>query len=179
MASEPGENRDARISRAEAGSCTWEQTDPYRSERAKLEAERNPAADDGTPWEIDALEFFDALVEAAAQPGGLGPGDYDAPMGRELRERRNKPWIGEFKTQGVHRRGEGGRRQYRLYFSEPDIDRALLQAMLGHKTKREMATTVGETTQPRSSAKQTRHIAVAMDATIRWCGEKGVSYRTI
>ncbi len=181
MTSEAGKIQDSKTSRAEAGSCTWEQTEPYRSERAKLEAERNPAApaDDGTPWEVDALEFFDALIEAARDPGGLGPGEYDAPMGRELRERKNKPWIGEFKTHGVRRPKEGGRRQYRLYFSEPDVERLLLRALLGHKTKEEMATSVGETRRPRSSAKQTKHIGIAMDATIRWRKDKGVSYRTV
>lgn len=172
---------DSRTSRAEAGSCTWEQTEPYNGERSLLESERNPAAagDDLTPWEVDALEFLDALMDAAQDPGGIGPEDYDAPMGRELRRRLKKPWIGEFKTRGVPRRDEGGRREYRLYFSEPDIERLLLRAYLGHKTKNEMSTSVARTSRPRSSAKQTKHIGIAMDATVRWCNERGVNYRTV
>ncbi|MCV7043212.1 hypothetical protein H7J08_00780 [Mycobacterium frederiksbergense] len=145
-----------------------------------MENERNPAAaGDPTPWEVVALEFFDALIEAASEPGGLGPENYDAPMGRELRDRLNKPWIGEFKTNGVSRREEGGPREYRLYFSEPDIERLLLGTFLGHKTMTEMQERVGSTTVPRSSAKQTSHIGYAMDATIKWCNQKSVSYRTI
>lgn len=174
------ESLDRATSRAEAGSCTWEAAHPYPVQRADLENERNPAAaDDPTPWEVDALEFFDALIQAAGEPGGLGPGDYDAPMGRELIERLNKPWIGEFKTHGVSRRDEGGPREYRLYFSEPDIERLLLGAFLGHKTSKEMSGRVGNTRRPRSSDKQTSHIGYAMDATIKWCSQKKVSYRTI
>ncbi|PND55255.1 hypothetical protein CRM90_23945 [Mycobacterium sp. ENV421] len=170
---------DRETSRAEAGSCTWEKAETYAEQRAALENERNPAtADDPTPWEVTALEFFDALIEAASEPGGLGPGDYDAPMGRDLQHRINKPWIGEFKTRGISRPEEGGRRQYRLYFSEPDIERLLLKAFLGHKTMREMTDVVGDTSHPKSSAKQTKHIGYAMDVTVGWCKQRKVSYRT-
>lgn len=181
MAPDAADGRASCTSRAEMGSCKWERTEPYSCARAELEAERNPAADpdDFTPWEVDALEFFDALIEAAEGPGGLGPGDYSAPMGRDLPERLNKPWIGEFKTSGVSRRAEGGQRQYRLYFSEPEIERLLLAALLGHKTKREMQMPTGGTSRPRSSKKQTKHIGQAMDVTVRWCKQKRVSYRTI
>ena len=99
-------------------------------------------------------ETRDALIEAASEPGGLGPENYDAPMGRELRDRLNKPWIGEVKTNGGSRREEGGPREYRLYFSEPDIERLLRGTFLGHKTMTEMQERVGSTTVPRSSAKQ-------------------------
>ncbi len=180
MAGDQATPPDRQTSRAEAGSCVWEVADTYAAQRADLESERNPATvDDPTPREVVALEFFDALIEAASEPGGLGPGDYDAPMGRELLERINKPWIGEFKTRGVPRRDEGGRREYRLYFSEPDVERMLLGSFLGHKTRDEMGERVGDTSRPRSSAKQTKHIGYAMDATQRWCKQKGVSFRTL
>lgn len=180
MSSDQDASLDRQTSRAEAGSCVWAKADTYQNQRAALENERNPAtADDPTPREVVALEFFDALIEAASEPGGLGPGDYAAPMGRELQERINKPWIGEFKTSGVPRKEEGGRREYRLYFSEPDIERLLLGAFLGHKTANEMGERVGDTSQPRSSAKQTKHIGYAMDVTQRWCRERKVNYRTL
>lgn len=90
-------------SRAEAGYCEWRTTDPYEAVRATLEAERNPAdPDDETPFEVDALELLDALMEAATVDG-LGEADYDAPIGERI-HRLNKPWLGELRRPGS--RGE-------------------------------------------------------------------------
>lgn len=149
------------------------------NERARLEDERNPAApDDDDPWEIVALEFLDALIEAATQPGGLGGDDYDAPIGRDV-DRVNTPWIGELKATGVMRKQEGGRREYRVYFGEPDMERALLAALLGFKTSREMNTHVAGSRRPTSSAKQTSQVVAAMGIVQRWCRQNGVEFRTI
>lgn len=166
-----------RRSRAELGNCEWHYHDVFRQKRAELEAERHPSfPDDDEPWEYAALEHMDALIEAAESRGGLGENQYDAPVGRDLAV-RPLPWLGELKARGVHRRNEGGARQYRLYFAEPQIDRALLAAHLGHKSHREMTASVGGSRRPRSSAAQTKAMRVAAGNTKRWCRDRGIEYR--
>lgn len=141
-------------------------TSPYNTARAAIEAETNPAdPGDDTPLEVDALEFLDALIEAATLDG-LGAAQYDAPIGDRL-ERTNKPWLGELEATGVHRRSEGGAREYRIYFGEPDIENLLLASFFAWKTFAEMNERVGATTRPKSSDKQSKHIQIAMDALMR------------
>ncbi|HEY9315823.1 hypothetical protein [Williamsia sp.] len=167
---------DRSISLAEVGFCFWHHTDPYKGVRAQLEAELNPH-DPDTPLEVDALEFFDALMDAA-ENDGLTANDYSAPIGDRI-DMVNKPWIGELKATGLSRKDEGGPREYRLYFAEPELDAALLASFLGHKTHVEMNQTVGGSATPRSSGKQTAHITTAMTITKRWCTHAGVLYRLL
>lgn len=173
--------QDDSRSRGDEGNCEWHESDPYVDERHRLDNERNPAdPDDATPWEVTALEFIDEVMSAATSDRGFDPDSYSAPMGKRQGVRQNNmPWMGEIKTQGVHRASEGGRREYRVYFAEPDLGRALLAALLAHKTRKQTTQKIRNTLVPKSSSRQSAQVRSAVGIVRRWCNAKGVGWRTL
>ncbi|QFP97010.1 hypothetical protein SEA_SUERTE_39 [Gordonia phage Suerte] len=172
---------DDERSRGDDGDCEWHEADPYTTERRRLENERNPAdPTDATPWEVSALEFIDEVMAAASSSDGFDLGSYSAPMGRRQGVRqKNMPWIGEIKTPGVHRRDEGGNREYRMYFAEPNLSRALLAALLAYKTSEQTTQKIRNTLVPKSSSRQSAQIRSAAGIVRRWCKSKGVGWRSL
>ncbi|MET9325616.1 hypothetical protein [Tsukamurella sp. NPDC003166] len=167
-------------SRVDTGGCTWHESRPYVNERTKLESERNPATpDDEDPWDFTVLDYLTELIELI-QGNGVAPGSYFAPMGeREAVAMNPKPWMGEFKVTGIARKQEGGKRKYRLYFAEPDMDtKAVLGAHLSHKKANHLKGTVAGTKVPLTSAGQTSEVVAAMGIVKRWCKQSNVGFRT-
>ncbi|WP_124706610.1 hypothetical protein [Gordonia insulae] len=163
------------VSCIELGPTKWTQLEPYLAEIKKLEEE---GVDDA------ALAFFEALLEDSEE-GAIAPGDYKAPLGTTTMSVA-PAWIGEFGRQGAHRKGEGGRREYRLYFGEaPHDGRSAVAALFAWKTAREMKEQARHQTQShrrtRSKAhvKQTTQIGKAQSIVKRWATQESCTYRIL
>ncbi|WP_418346095.1 hypothetical protein [Rhodococcus pyridinivorans] len=149
-----------RYSKAESGGCVWEETDIFTQSRDRYETE-----------DTAAIAHLETLRDLAEQ-GGIPHDQYEAPKGKNsLINRSPKPWVGHLESDGPEDH-DGTYRQYRLYFGEaPTSCRSLLAALIEFKHTR--------WSERKRKTSQTKHIATAMSAIVRWCKREQCDFRVV
>lgn len=140
------------------GNCDWVKLGTFIREFEQLE-ERDPVSH----------AYLAVLMEDAAG-NGLNDEDYRAPIGLAL-HRLQKPWIGEFRTNGPEDH-KGRCEQHRLYFGEaPEGEKSLVACLVGSKPSK--------VERRMWKLRQDKHIGMAMDRLSAWCRQVRVTCRIL